>query len=186
MLGPKKIKFLVCLMLLPLTGLLFQNCSTEIINPTATPVGLNFAPYNASASAKITTKSVSNLTICIRYIRFRGVTDDETVEVPFGELAVNPAGTPIADIDVPNGSYTSIEIELKKEYCASELSVVVTNDNGTFSTDEDVKMSFDGGILIENDEIELDLFIQTIVSALQSVSSGEQIRDSVQSVTGSF
>lgn len=177
--------------------LILTACSdnTDTGNPL---VSLNFAPYSAGAMAQKTNTalSVQDLQMCIKRLRFKTENentnpdpeiDEDNIDLNIGVLQISPAGTAVTNIKLPKGIYTRIEFDLKKD-CADSVtspSVVLDNDNdgGTpFETDETITIRFEGSVDL-NSSRTLDLYINNIIQALDTVSASNQIKPTLESLS---
>ena len=184
-------KWMLPVLLTALLMMGFNNCGkgTTTGNPKA-PVSLSFSPYNASAKAtgSIQPMAVASLVMCFDRLRFKTADiggSEEEIDVYLGEVTLSPAGTNLADIEVPHGTYERIEFDLDDK-CASGRSVQVQNGNGFFFTNENMTIRFEGTFTADEASGNLELFIQNIVSALNTVSSNSQIRSKAEGASGTF
>lgn len=89
---------------------------------------------------------------------------EDSIDFEIGEVVIDPQGTDLGDIQVPEGTYSRIEFDLDND-CVSGKSIQVTNLNGSFSTDEEVTIKFDGNFIVK-DGIQIVLPLAEIVNAL--------------------
>lgn len=169
----------------------FNNCGkgTTTGNPKA-PVSLRFAPYDASAKASsgFQPMAVASLVMCLERLRFKTASiggDEEDIDVYLGEVTLSPSGTDLPDIEVPYGTYERIEFDLDED-CASGRSLQVQNGNGFFFSTDNITIRFEGNFTADEASASLELFIQNIVSALNTVASNSQVRSKAEGASGSF
>ena len=62
----------------------------------------------------------------------------------------------------------------------------VTNNNGQFSTEEEIEIELEGDVLISSNTQALELIIQSIVTALRDVSSDQEIAPAIASEVGEY
>lgn len=168
-----------------------QGCQgpggTSTGNPMK-PVSLSFDAYDPNAKvSRVTTQSVSGLQMCFKRLRLKvdSATGGDNIDLNLGLVSINPSGTDLSEVDLPIGTYTRIEFDLNDD-CMNGKSVVITNSHGTFSTDDGMTIVFEGSVTIGEDNQNLALAIQQIVSALGTVTQNSGIRSAAESVEGSF
>lgn len=99
---------------------------------------------------------------------------EDSVDFELGEVVIDPQGTNLGDIQIPAGTYSEIEFDLDSN-CASGKTIQITNSFGTFSTDEEVTIEFEGQFEVK-DGVEFVLPLASIISVLDSFnpSSADQ------------
>lgn len=102
---------------------------------------------------------------------------EDSIDFELGEVVIDPQGTDLGDIQVPVGTYSRIEFDLDND-CLSGKSIQVTNVNGSFSTDEEVTIKFDGNFVVTNDT-QITLPLAEIVNALDSFNPTSMIQDDI-------
>lgn len=148
-------------------------------------VAIQFKSYTALMAADISPQAVSDLKMCFKRLRFKPISGlDENVDLALGEVAVDPAGTLLAAVRVPAGTYTRVEFDLNPD-CTSGKSIQLTNSSGSFSTHETITIRFDGTLILSASQ-DLDLDMQSIITALNTVTSDLEIKTKAESVGGSF
>ena len=188
-----------------LIALLFNlGCGgTTTGNPVVT---LKAAPYSSFAASWLPRwfpslitpayASVSSLTLCFKRLRFKTAYDgesngDSTTSENFdfdpGEVTLSPSGSTLGQITLPAGTYRRIEFDLD-DHCASSKSVQLTNTSGSISTRDGMTIKFEGTFLAEGEAQDLSLQFQNLVTALDSVTTGSNIKPSLEAVgiRGSF
>lgn len=137
--------------------------------------------------------AVSGVQFCFKRLRFKKdseetnsnpTLDEDNIDINIGLFDITQEGNLIASVNVATGLYTRIEFDLEKD--CEELpspSVVFDNDNdgGTpFETEDRISIRFDGSIQIDED-INLNLYFDSILTALDAVVSANQIKTSLES-----
>lgn len=175
---------LVVLLLVTLTSCTSSSGGTSTGNPL---VDVKFKAYNS-------TQTLTSLKFCFKRIRFKmaGQTtnpdpsqDSDNLDFYLGEVNISNLGTNLENVSLPLGTYTRIEMDLEDK-CPSGKSVQVTNSNGTFSTSDGITIRFDGTFVHSSTNETLELGIQQITSALNTVTSDSNIRSKAESVSGDF
>ncbi len=149
-------------------------------------VAVRFQSFTAFGSSKLTAMSVSSLKMCFKRLRFKYLDGavGQNVDISLDELTVLSSGTLITSLYVPAATYSRVEFDLDN-HCASGKSIQVTNSNGSFSTNQTTTIRFDGTLVLTGSQ-NLDLNLQAIVTALNSVASDSDIRTQAESVGGGF
>ncbi len=148
---------------------------------------VSFSSYSRS--------NVSALKFCVKRIRFKtdGETtsgdpssDEDNIDFDLGEVTIDSSGSNLSSVSVPQGTYKRVEIDLE-DHCASGKSLQITNGNGTFSTTQRISVKFEGTFTAEKSaEGALELGIQLIINALDTVTNNSEIRDQAESVSGTL
>lgn len=133
--------------------------------------------------------AVSNVKFCFKHLRMKpdSTTPGEDLALELGEVDINPNGTNLVTVSVPSGIYREVEFDLVKE-CDGVLgrkSVTITNNNGTFSTDESMTIKFVGTYTV-TDAGTLTLNIDPLFDALELVATDVQIKNSLEDANGDF
>lgn len=156
-------------------------------------VEVRIESYDAAAkptrtASSIQPMSVSSLKMCFKRLRFKqsatGLEEDNT-DLLLGEITISPSGTEITSVEIPNGTYDRIEFDLD-DTCPSGKSIQIQNANGFFTTTDRTTIRFDGTFTVNEETTQLDLNIQAIITALNSVNANSQVRDRAESASGSF
>lgn len=133
--------------------------------------------------------TVSNVKFCFKRLRLKpdSVTDGEDFELALGQVNIDPNGTTLLTVSVPPGIYQEIEFDLTKDCdgVAGKESVSLTNNNGSFSTIEDMTIEFDGNYTV-NSAGTLTLDIDPLFDALVLVTANSQIKSSLEDANGDF
>lgn len=135
--------------------------------------------------------NVSNLSLCFKRLRFKPVENDSTgaenIDLELGLVSINPSGTNLISVSVPEGEYRRIEFDLE-DGCDgnnSTPSVTFINNQGTFSTSDKMTIKFDGVFIVDADK-NLDLNIDAILDEMETVTLSSTIKSQLESVTGDF
>jgi hypothetical protein len=135
--------------------------------------------------------SVTDLKICIKKIKFNGVFVGEDgedkeikgeVDAEINEVLLKPEGTPYDVLDLPQGIYEKIEIQLDGKPCASGRSISFTNKFGEFSYGRGIRLRYEGQILVNDDLDAIGLTVRPMVMALDKVKDDSEVKDAVEAV----
>lgn len=170
----------------------FNNCGKQEGTSTGNPkVSVKFSAYN-EAALKTNQQQAASLnhvvTMCFKRLRFKldgNSAESTNIDLELGEVSLSPDGTDLADVVVPAGTYTRIEFDLAPE-CLSGSSLAVQNSHGSFATADGMNIRFDGLFSRDDSSQTLELNIQAIVSALNTVTNSSQLRSRAESAGGSF
>ncbi len=183
------------------------------INPTPSPIGsggtasvqVSYAPFasalNASAAYSLhnglapMAKLISNhdsraltaMSICFKRIRFKPDESYSGTEVTLNlsEQTLNPSGGTIGQISVTAGIYRRVELDIAN-VCGQGRSIVFTNSNGTFSTDDHIQLRFEGQINVDMTSESALLSLNSLIEKLDSVSADGDIKNLAESAVGSY
>lgn len=132
---------------------------------------------------------VSNVKFCFKRLRFKpdSITNGSNFDLILGEVNINPSGTNLITVSIPQGTYQRIEFDLEKECdgTLSKPSVTFTNNNGTFSTLDHTTIKFDGNYVVSAAGT-LTLNIDALLDALDLVNNSGQIKTSLEGAPGDF
>lgn len=176
-----------------------KNDGTSTGNPL---VELRIKSFNSSMAvnglnlngAEVSAQSVSDLKFCFKRLRFKQEhesTDSDTsrdsdnLDFELGEVTISALGTQLEGVELPPGNYTRVEFDLEDE-CPSGKSVTLTNGQGTFSTNDRITITFEGNFTHDSSDDVLELDIQQIVNALDTVNSNDDIKQKTEGISGSF
>jgi hypothetical protein len=138
--------------------------------------------------------STSSVTFCFKRVRFKKqgttsssdpTTDPDNVDFAVGEVTVSPTGNTLGTFSLAAGDYRRLELDLENQ-CSSGKSIVVTNSNGTFSTNSRVTIRFDGTFTMGTADTTLGLAVKGIVDALATVNADNGVAPAATSVNGTF
>lgn len=171
---------------IPLFMTLLSCGGTTTGNPLVT---LKSAPYSAVAGSWFNLitpayANVSSLTLCFKRLRFKptysggsdGASADSTnFDFDLGLVTLSTAGNTLGTITLPAGNYRRVEFDLDT-HCSGGSSVQLTNDNGPSSSSSNITIKFEGSFDAAGSEQTLSLQFQGIVTALQSVAPGDNLK----------
>ena len=148
--------------------------------------------------------TLNNAKLCFKRLRFKAEdsdnsqssnsqSSDTSLNIDFqpGEVALNSSSvTSLGTVVVPAGNYRRIEFDLQKDgtNCVSGNSVVISNSNGNYNTQDTITIKFAGNFSASSASERVSLGFQAIIDALNIVSSGSQIKTNLEnaSVKGTF
>lgn len=132
--------------------------------------------------------NVSSVKFCFKRLRFKpdSSTNGSNFDLTIGEVDVNPAGTNLLTVSVPEGVYERIEFDLEND-CdgGTKPSVQFTNDLGSFSTTDNMTIKFDGVYTVNADGT-LVLNIDSLFDAMDTVTNDNEIKTKLEAATGDF
>ncbi|WP_413288466.1 hypothetical protein [Bdellovibrio sp. HCB337] len=186
---------IMALIILSLLGCSPGGEGTSTGNPL---VDVRIDSYNSTAVAQKTEFQtmalMSSLKFCFKRVRFKldGETtnpdptqDSDNVDFYLGEVNISSLGTTLKSISIPHGTYKRVEFDLEDD-CSSGKSIQLTNSQGNFSTDDRITITFEGTFVHDGTGDILNLAIQDVVSALNTVNDSSQIKTKAESVNGDF
>ncbi len=97
---------------------------------------------------------------------------EDSIDFEIGEVVIDPQGTDLGNIQVPVGTYSEIEFDLDND-CLSGKSIQITNASGSFSTDEEVTIKFEGEFVV-SEGVQIVLPLAEIVAAIDSFNPSSQ------------
>jgi hypothetical protein len=170
------------------------NDKSPVSSSGSHPVSLSMGSYTTASFSQFFIPSayaaVSDLRLCFKRLRFKtSITDiddpllDENVDLELGEVTISSAGTMLATVNIPAGTYYRIEFDLEPS-CASK-SLNLSNDFGVYSAAENIKIKFDGVLVVDGTEY-LQLGVQDILNAANAYNGVGSIRTAFESVSGNF
>lgn len=180
--------------LFALIGLI--SCVSQDKSPTTAidsyPVSISMGSYTTAGLSNFLIPSayasVSDLKLCFKRMRFKkDITDvddptvDENIDLNFGEVTLSSAGTSLGVVNIPADTYYRIEFDLEPS-CAGK-SMVLSNDFGTYSSTEGMKIKFDGVFVVDGTE-NLQLGVQDILNAANGYSGPGSLKTAMESVSG--
>jgi hypothetical protein len=191
-------KILILISLLSLSSCGVGGGGTTTGNPLTTVRMLDKSNIVASIMKKMSESlipsayaNVSSISMCFKRLRFKPVEtteeEAENVDLTLGQVTINPAGTNLVTVSIPEGNYRRIEFDLEPD-CGgtTQPSVRFTKSNNvTLSTSERLTIKFDGNYVVSEDGT-LDLDIDKIITGMDAISSSENIKDDLEAITGDF
>lgn len=184
----KNLNLLFLLFTFTITGC--AGGGTTIGNPVT--VELKLSSYTSTQS--IETQAVSSLTFCFKRLRFKqegettnsdSSTDEDNIDLNLGEVTISPSGTNLTSVSIPSGVYTRVEFDLEKD-CSSQKSIQVTNDSGSFSTEDRITIKFEGYFVASDSSKVLNLGLSNIITKLNEVTANSEIKTKAESASGEF
>jgi len=173
------------------------GCGTTVGNGA---VSMSYASYSSRYSASSVSSRASRpldvytaltqISLCYSTVRFKSAsgTSSGDIALSLGSVTLNPSGTQLATVAVPNGTYTRVEFDLDS-HCTSGMSVALQTALGvSIGTASTVTIGFNGNFTVDGSTSPqpLSMNIQPLVSALEGVSAGSDIVGITQTVNGSF
>jgi hypothetical protein len=133
--------------------------------------------------------NVGSVDLCFKRLRFKPVENDdssaENYDLSLGRVTIDPNGTNIVSVSVPEGTYRRIEFDLEGN-CDGLGAPSVSFVNGvSYSTQDNIKIKFEGILVVDSDEM-VSLDTDKILDALDTVSSSNQIKNTLEAVTGDY
>jgi hypothetical protein len=133
--------------------------------------------------------NVGSVDLCFKRLRFKPVENDDTsaenYDLALGLVTINPNGTNIVSVSVPEGTYLRIEFDLEGD-CDGSGAPSVSFVNGVpYSTQDNIKIKFEGILVVDSDKM-VNLDTDKILDALDTVSSSNQIKNILEAVTGDY
>ena len=173
------------------TGLLLFVCGCSQSGGTST--GNPLINIRVSSYSALSVMTVNQVVFCFKRLRFKqpgestdsdSSIDSDNIDFFIGEKTLNTSGDNLGAVNVPPGQYERIEFDLEDD-CTSGKSVRVTNNAGTFSTSDRITIKFSGTINISTDR-DIDLNIQNLINALDTVTADNQIKTKLEAAGGSY
>jgi hypothetical protein len=130
--------------------------------------------------------SSSNVKFCFKRLRLKNdKTDSPEYDLLIGEKLIDTQKTTLLNMNLPSGDYDRIEFDLERDCVGNtpKPSVSFTNDFGTFSTNADIRIRFEGSFKVRSNS-ELELNIAPLISALNQVQSNSAISSGLENATG--
>ena len=137
--------------------------------------------------------ATTNIFFCFKRLRFKfdssGSGGSGNIDLTLGRVAIDPNGTSLGSVTIPSGVYDRIEIDLENECdgVASRPSVEFTNLNAPFnySTEDRITVKFDGAFTA-TENAAVDLNIDLLIDAMDTVTPADDIKDVLEAVTGDY
>lgn len=133
--------------------------------------------------------NVSSIKFCFKRLRLKpdSIINGSNFDLVLGEVTIDPNGTNLLTVAVPEGIYRRVEFDLEKECegTPSKPSVLFTNNFGTFSTQDNMTIKFDGSFAVSADGT-LNLNIDALLDAIEPVTNDNQIKNTLEAVSGDF
>jgi hypothetical protein len=133
--------------------------------------------------------AVSGTKFCFKRLRFKpdSSTAGSNIDLTLGQVDIDPSGTSLLTVSIPEGTYRRVEFDLEKECdgVSGKPSVSFSNDIGSFSTQETMTIVFDGTYVASSSGT-LTLDIDALLDALDIVTNSNQIKTSLENAPGDF
>jgi hypothetical protein len=134
--------------------------------------------------------NASNVSLCFKRLRFKPVENDdssaENYDLALGLVTIDPNGTNIVSVSVPEGTYRRIEFDLEANCNGSIVpSVSFTNLNGQFTSQDNIKIKFQGELVVDADKT-VNLDIDAIIDTMDSINPGDDIKNKLEDALGDF
>lgn len=179
-----------------LVSMTFYGCQpskNSSVTPASHPVNMQLGSYTTAGLSRffipVAHAAVSDMRLCFKRLRFKKdlsatldpALDSDNVDLLLGEVTVSSAGTALASVSVPEGTYYRVEFDLEPE-CVGN-SVKLANDFGTFTSGERITIKFEGTFVVNGAET-LILGTQNILSAANAYNGVGSLRDALENVSG--
>ncbi len=134
--------------------------------------------------------NVSGISMCFKRLRFKPVEtteeEAENVDLTLGQKNIDPNGTDLVTVSIPEGTYRRIEFDLEPD-CdgTTKPSVSFTNFYSTLSTRDRMTIKFDGTYVVSENGT-LDLNINAIINKMDIITSSDNIEDALEEIAGDF
>ncbi|MCB0357743.1 MAG: hypothetical protein KDD40_12075, partial [Bdellovibrionales bacterium] len=134
--------------------------------------------------------NVSSLKMCFKRLRFKlddvdttdPSLDNDNVDFDLGEVTLSSTGTYLGEVVIPAGTYKRIEFDLESD-CVSGNSLELTNDNGSYTSNERITIKF-SGLFEANVDGTLNLGVQTILNQLNNHNGAVSLKQSAEAASG--
>jgi excisionase family DNA binding protein len=130
--------------------------------------------------------TVTSLALCApsgRLISSAGATD---VSFTAQELSIQSSGnTLLGTIQAPIQGYERVELDVSP-LCATSKSIRLTNASGSFGTTDSTTLRFQGQFEVSTSTQSVELSLQPIIDQLAGVASDPQIKQVVESTSGTI
>ncbi len=133
--------------------------------------------------------NVGSVDLCFKRLRFKPVENDdstaENYDLDIGLVTIDPNGTNIMSVSVPEGTYRRIEFDLEGNCNGLGAPSVSFLNGATYSTQDNIKIKFEGILVVDSDKT-VTLNTDIILDALDNVTSDNQIKNTLEAVTGDY
>lgn len=109
---------------------------------------------------------------------------EDNVDLYLGEVDLTASGNALGTIEIPEGEYRRIEVELEDK-CAGGQSLSIVNSNGSYTTSDRISVRFEGTFTAEDNAV-LGLNINKIIEAIDAYDGTTNLKDSIEAASGSF
>lgn len=152
-----------------------DSSAGNVSNPIFSEMAISLSPFQPL--------SIDSLTICISRLRFRSADDSSSssdVRFELGDVLISASGTKLAGVNLPDGTYDEIEMELD-DSCPSKMSVQLLRAGKLYSTNRFIELSFTGHFTAQQAKMKLTLGLQEIINNLNSITSADDIEAAFES-----
>ncbi len=134
--------------------------------------------------------AVSMLRFCFKRVRFKvdssdSAADASSYELEVGDVLFQNDVEALETLEIPVGTFERVEFDLD-DHCATASSLQVSNDHGTFSTDDHITIKFEGLFTVEKDTKNWIFLLDALLVAMDSINDGAQIKAAAEAVSGDF
>lgn len=143
-------------------------------NPIFTQMAIALSPFQP--------QSIEDLTLCISRLRFRAADDSSSssdVRFDLGDVRISASGTKLAGVNLPDGTYDEIEMELD-DSCPSGKSVQLLRAGKYYSTGRFIELSFKGHFTAQQAKMQVTLGLQEIINNLNSITNADDIERAIE------
>lgn len=100
---------------------------------------------------------------------------DDSIDFNIGSITLNSETKSLGNVVIPVGRYRRVEFSLEPK-CARQLSLVLSNAQGEFSSDKSIKLKVNGDFTIAEDT-QLVIGLDTLKSALAKYDGSSDIKE---------
>lgn len=178
------------------------SCGTSTGNPARVSVAVRLVdqqpfawwkPVQDKLLIPSARAAATNVFFCFKRLRFKfdsaGPDGSGNIDLNLGRVAIDPNGTSLGNLSIPAGVYRRIEIDLVKEcdLTNGRPSVEFVNLNAPFnySSQDGMTIKFEG-VFTASAGTSLDLNIDLLLDAMDTVTPADNIRDVLEAVTGDY
>lgn len=129
----------------------------------------------------------TSIEFCFKRLRFKpdSSTSGSNYDLTIGKVSINPSGTNLFTISVPEGTYRRIEFDLENN-CDGSGAPSVSFDNGApRSTTDTMTIKFEGTYVVDADGT-LNLDIDPLIDNMDLVANDADIKLAMESATGAY
>ncbi|MEQ1876279.1 MAG: hypothetical protein ABL958_06515 [Bdellovibrionia bacterium] len=161
----------------------YMNCGPSSSSTFDTVTGNPLVEF----SVETYNSSISELEVCLAAIEFVPLGGGAPVVVDFTDYGVTLSkfGALLEKQTVPAGTYQRVDLRASNT-CGSGYSVMVSNMNGTYRAQSEVRLSFAGTFEAKAPDKKLSMKIAPIVAQLETANSDASVATAASSVSGSF
>lgn len=169
-----------------------RNVTVKMLDKTNTVAWLMKKMSESLIPSAYANANVSDISMCFKRLRFKPLEETteeeaENVDLNLGQVTIDPDGTNLVSVRIPEGTYQRIEFDLEPD-CKDtpEPSVRFTNSNDEIlSTSDRITIKFNGNYVVSEDGT-LDLNINAIINKMNTITPGDNIKDALEAIAGDF